>query len=293
MPVPPSSSDRNHPAGDARSPAVEVSVIAPAHNERDNVMPLVESIHAALEPAQLSFEIVIVDDGSTDGTDIVLRELLGTYARLRVIRMRHTPHGRGLGQSAAFKAGIGAARGRLIAMLDADLQNDPADLPRMLELMRQSGADMVQGDRSRARRDGLLRQVSSIVGRAFRRWLLGDTIRDTGCSLRLMRRAIAEALPLEYRGMHRFIPITARQLGYVVVEMPVSHRPRTAGATSYGIWNRALPSLIDCFAVRWMRSRRRPIASDVVIAEHVAEIETTTAARSHTETAVSTMRAGS
>jgi dolichol-phosphate mannosyltransferase len=97
------------------------------------------------------------------------------------------------------------------------------------------------------------------VGRFFRRWLLGDTIRDTGCSLRILRRIVALDLPLQFRGIHRFIPITARQLGYTVVEMPVKHRPRISGKPKYGVWNRAFCGIPDCLAVRWMRSRRRPV----------------------------------
>jgi hypothetical protein len=127
--------------------------------------------------------------------------------------------------------------------------------------MRQTGADMVQGDRSHARKDNIVRRVGAIVGRTFRRWLLGDTIRDTGCSLRVMKREIAAQLPLEFKGMHRFIPVTARHLGYTVVEMKVNHRPRVAGETKYGmgITKRALPGLIDLLAVRYMRNRRRPV----------------------------------
>ena len=157
-----------------------------------------------------------------------------------------------------MNAGIRASRGELIAMLDADLQNDPADLSKLIATLRSEGADLVQGDRSQVRKDGAVRAVSSVVGRLFRRWLLADTIRDTGCSLRVMRREVAMAIPLEYRGMHRFIPITARQLRYHVVEIPVGHRARTAGKTKYGIMNRAIPGLIDCLVVRWMRNRRRP-----------------------------------
>ncbi len=239
--------------------AIELSVIAPAHNERDNLPALVAEIVAAIEPLGLAHEIIIIDDGSTDDTQAVLAELRGRFRTLRVIRMAKTPPGRGNGQSAAFHAGIRAAHGQLIAMLDADLQNDPADIPAMLELLLRSGADMVQGDRSRNRRDTLVRRVSSWVGRTFRRLLLADTIVDTGCSLRVLRRDVALRLPLEFRGMHRFIPVTVRQMGYRVVEMPVNHRARVAGKAKYGVWNRALPGLIDCFAVRWMRNRRRPV----------------------------------
>ncbi len=239
----------------------ELSVVAPAHNERENVAELVRQIEAALAPAGIRYEIVIVDDGSTDGTRATVENLMLDRPSLRCVSMLRTPPGKGNGQSAAFHAGFRATRGPLVATLDADLQNDPADLPAMLDLMRSSGADLVQGDRSRARRDSAVRRWGSVVGRVFRRWLLGDTIRDTGCSLRIMRREVALALPLEFRGAHRFIPVTARHLGYTVVEMPVNHRPRAAGETKYGmgIAQRAIPGLIDCFAVRWMRSRRRPV----------------------------------
>ncbi|MFO0873268.1 MAG: glycosyltransferase family 2 protein [Phycisphaerales bacterium] len=240
------------------SAAVELSVVAPAHNEQDNVVPLVREIVQALDPLGIEYEIVIVDDGSTDATGARLIALLPQEPRLRALAMADTPPGRGNGQSAAFHAGFRASRGRLIAVLDADLQNDPADIPRMLALMGSSRADVVQGDRSANRRDTLVRRASSVVGRTFRRLILGDTIRDTGCSLRVLTREAALAIPLQFRGMHRFIPVMARQLGFTVIETPVRHRPRTRGAAKYGIWNRAIPGLVDCFAVRWMRSRRRP-----------------------------------
>ena len=241
----------------------DVSVVAPAHNERENIAELVRQIEAAMKAGGIRYEIVVVDDGSTDGTREAVECLMRDRPALRCVAMLGTPPGKGNGQSAAFHAGFRAARAPLIATLDADLQNDPADLPAMLDLMRSSGADMVQGDRSRARRDSAVRRWGSVVGRLFRRWLLGDTIRDTGCSLRVMRREVALALPLEFRGAHRFIPVTARHLGYTVVEMPVNHRARTAGETKYGmgIAQRAIPGLIDCFAVRWMRSRRCPVES--------------------------------
>jgi glycosyltransferase involved in cell wall biosynthesis len=242
------------------TPEPEVSVVAPAHNEQDNIAELVDQVEKALAPTGIPFEVVLVDDGSTDRTRDVVRSLMPARPWLRCIAMERTPPGRGNGQSAAFFAAFRAARGRLIASLDADLQNDPAELPRMLELMRSSGADLVQGDRSRNRRDSPVRRVGSVVGRLFRRWLLGDAVRDTGCSLRVMRREVALGLPLEFRGMHRFIPATATHQGFKVVETAVHHRPRAAGTTKYGmgIVQRALPGLLDCFAVRWMRARRRP-----------------------------------
>ncbi|MEC8733363.1 MAG: glycosyltransferase [Planctomycetota bacterium] len=239
-------------------PPVRLSVIAPAHDEEANVTPLVSELEAALHDLPGGFEAIIVDDGSNDDTRRRLLEEASSRGWLRVLAMEDTPPGRGNGQSAAFKAGIGASRGALIALLDADLQNDPADLPGMVRLLDERGADFVQGDRSANRRDTVVRRASSWVGRFFRKLILADTIRDTGCSLRVMKREIAESLPLEFRGMHRFIPVTARQLGYTVIETPVRHRPRVAGEAKYGVWNRAIPGLVDCFAVRWMRARRRP-----------------------------------
>jgi len=244
-----------------------LSVVAPAHNEQDNVGPLVEQVEAALEPTGIDFEVVLVDDGSTDGTLEILRGMLAGHPRLRLLRMAHTPPGRGNGQSAAFHAGFRAARGELIASLDADLQNDPGDLVAMLARLDETGADMVQGDRTSARRDTYWRRFSSWVGRQSRRSVLGDTIRDTGCSLRVMKREIAVAVPLEFRGMHRFIPYTARQLGYRVVEVDVHHRPRVAGRTKYGTWDRAFAGLYDLLAVRWMSLRRRPVVADPIVAE--------------------------
>ncbi|MDY7108047.1 MAG: glycosyltransferase family 2 protein [Planctomycetota bacterium] len=252
--------------------SIALSVVAPAHNEQDNIRPLVGEIAAALDGLELAYEIIIVDDGSTDRTREVLVDLLGAFPRLRVIGMTRTPPGRGNGQSAAFHAGFREARGDLIAVLDADLQNDPADIPAMLRKMQETGADLVQGDRSANRRDTFVRRISSGVGRFFRRRLLGDTIRDTGCSLRIMRRVVALELPLKYRGMHRFIPVTARQLGYTVIEMPVNHRPRVSGEPKYGIWNRAFCGIPDCLAVRWMRNRRRPVAYERI--EPTPAIET-------------------
>ncbi len=238
----------------------DISVVAPAHNEQENIARLVQEIDAALRSSTLSFEAILVDDGSTDATRSTIVALMTDRPWLRCVAMKDTPPGKGNGQSAAFHAGFRAARGRLIAVLDADLQNDPREIPALVARMRETNADLVQGDRSHARKDNLVRRVGSIVGRLFRRWLLEDSVRDTGCSLRVMTRELALRLPLEFRGMHRFIPITARHLGYAVVETHVTHRPREFGTTKYGlgIWQRALPGLRDLFAVRWMNSRRRP-----------------------------------
>lgn len=255
------------------SVAPVLSIVAPAHNEEGNIDRLVEEVGRAAAAAakalggdEGAFEFVIVDDGSTDGTRARISALMPGRPWLRCVAMTNTPPGKGNGQSAAFHAGFRAAKGAWIGVLDADLQNDPADYVAMAELLKRENADLVQGDRSRNRNDNVVRRVGSVVGRRFRGWILGDSIRDTGCSLRLMRREIAVRLPLEFRGIHRFIPVSARHMGYKVVEMPVSHRPRTAGETKYGmgVLTRAIPGLVDCFAVRWMSKRRRPVTSQEV-----------------------------
>lgn len=247
-------------------PKLDLSIIAPAHNEAENIPGLVDDVIAGMERADLTYELILVNDGSTDATEQVLIEQMRRASFLRVFRMTRTPEGRGNGQSAAFHAGIRQARAPLIALMDADRQNDPADLPEMVGKLTETGADMVQGDRSHARRDAFIRRRTSGVGRWFRRTVLGDSIRDTGCSLRVFRRELGLALPLQYRGLHRFIPVYARMLGYRVLEMPVHHRARTAGRAKYGIWNRALPGLLDLLAVRWMKSRLRPVTCEPLTA---------------------------
>lgn len=257
---------------DASIPTPELSVVAPARNEEDNIPLLVARVQAALADAGVVFEFIIVDDASSDETAARVVSMMPGRPWLRLIRLApgpgaSEPGGTGHGQSAAFRAGFGACRGALVASLDADLQNDPADLPRLLDHLGATGADFVQGDRSLARAlgDARVRRLGSMIGRLARRAVLGDTIRDTGCSLRVMRREIAVALPLEFRGMHRFVPFTARRMGWTVVELAVAHRPRHAGTPKYGlgIVQRAWPGLVDCLAVRWMVDRRRlPVATE-------------------------------
>ncbi len=240
-------------------PPIDLTLIAPAHNEQDNVGPLLREIDAVFAEHAWRYEVIIIDDGSTDDTAAKLDTLGAEHQTLRVLRVTNTPPGKGLGPAAAFSAGFAEARGELIATLDADLQNDPADIPAMIDKLKAESLDLIQGDRSANRRDTFVRRWSSIVGRKFRGWVLGDDIKDSACALRLMRREVALALPLQFKGMHRFIAFYAKMLGYNVASMPVHHRRRTAGQAKFGIWNRALPGLIDLLAVRWMRSRYRPV----------------------------------
>lgn len=232
--------------------APELSIVVPALNEQDSLAALVEQVRQGVLGAGIDAELIVVDDGSTDDTLPRLVSLARAHPWLRPLHHRHR-----LGQSAALLAGIQAARGRYIATLDADLQNDPADLPALLEPVRAGQADMVQGDRSECRQDHIVRRCSSWVGRVTRRLLLGDTIRDTGCSARVVTVAIARQYPLQFKGMHRFLPVYTRMLGAKVIELPVHHRRRATGRAKYGILNRGPSGLIDCLAVRWMLRRYR------------------------------------
>jgi len=226
------------------SPSPSISLVVPVHDEVDNLEPLAERIEAAL--VELTWELILVDDGSTDGSDQVIRELHRRDPRVRGVFFE-----RNAGQTAAIAAGFERAVAPLVATLDADLQNDPADLPAMLAALEDH--DAVVGWR-RERHDSLLRRLSSRLANAVRNRVTGDSIRDTGCSLKLFRREVLEDLCL-FEGMHRFLPTLLRQRGHDVIEVPVAHHPRVAGVSKYGLRNRAWRALKDLLAVRWMGER--------------------------------------
>ena len=238
----------------ASSPLFDLSVVVPARDEAGNLKPLVDEIFSVFARGKLQAELVIVNDGSRDATADELKAIAADHKAVTLIH-----HETALGQSAALYHGIRQAAAPLIATLDADLQNDPADLPGMIEKLRETSADLIQGDRSANRRDHCLRRQASAVGRIARQLILHDPTRDTGCSTRVMRAELARRLPLDRPGMHRFIPALARGWGYRVVELPVHHRPRFRGRTKYGIGllRRGLPGLRDCLIVRTM-TRQRP-----------------------------------
>jgi glycosyltransferase involved in cell wall biosynthesis len=225
----------------------DLSVVAPVYNEIENLDALVREITAALEPEGLSFEIVLVDDGSSDGSSEKIAEL--AHASGSVVRGLHFRENRG--QTAAFDAGFKAARGRWVVTLDADLQNDPRDIPKLLEQLNEF--DAAVGYRQ-TREDNWLRRISSRIANSIRNRLSGDDIIDTGCPLKAFRRESLADLKL-YTGLHRFLPTLLRMEGYTVTQLPVSHRPRTAGKSKYGVSNRALRAFIDLLAVRWMKKR--------------------------------------
>ncbi len=222
------------------SPAI--SIVVPLFNEEDNVVELQDQIGRAL--AGMDYELVLVDDCSTDQT--VARVQPSDRVRLLCFE-------KNAGQSAAMHAGINAARGAVIATLDGDLQNDPADISAMLAKL-DDGYDLVCGYRAK-RKDTTFKRLQSRLANAVRSRFVGDGVRDTGCTLKVMRSECREALTL-FNGMHRFIPALIGSLGYRVTEMPVNHRARIHGVSKYGFGNRALRATTDMFGVRWLNSRR-------------------------------------
>lgn len=225
------------------SPAPAVSVVVPLYNEEENLPLLEAELTAAL--AGLDYEIVFVDDGSKDGT---LARITRGNPRIRVLAFE-----RNAGQSAAMYAGLQAARGQVIALIDGDLQNDPADIPRLLAEIER-GADLVCGYRAH-RKDTLVKRLTSRVANFVRSRFAGDGVRDTGCTLKAMRRECVGALA-PFTGMHRFIPALVKGAGFKLVEAPVNHRARRFGVSKYGLGNRAWRATVDMFGVRWLLSRQ-------------------------------------
>jgi dolichol-phosphate mannosyltransferase len=225
---------------DAAAP--DVSVVVPLYNEEENVALLQTELSTAL--AGIDHEIIFVDDGSTDGT--IAR--LTSGPEIRILRFE-----KNAGQSAAMYAGANAARGAVVVLIDGDLQNDPADIPRLLAEI-ECGADLVCGYRAQ-RKDTLVKRLTSRIANFVRSRFTKDGVRDTGCTLKAMRRECVRTL-VPFKGMHRFIPALVKGAGYSLVEVPVNHRPRKFGQSKYGLGNRAVRATIDMFGVRWLLSRQ-------------------------------------
>jgi glycosyltransferase involved in cell wall biosynthesis len=219
-----------------------VSVVVPLFNEEESIQILQQELRAALK--HLDYEVIFVDDGSLDRTV----ERIEVGANARVVRFK-----KNTGQSAAIYAGLTAARGATVVLIDGDLQNDPADIPNLLDEIAR-GADLVCGYRAQ-RRDTLVKRLTSRIANAVRSRFTKDGVRDTGCTLKAMRRECVSAL-VPFKGMHRFIPALVKGAGYRLVEIPVNHRSRRFGQSKYGLGNRAVRATIDMFGVRWLLSRR-------------------------------------
>jgi glycosyltransferase involved in cell wall biosynthesis len=232
------------------APKKDLSVVIPVFNEQDNLEPLLAELEPVLRSLGRSFEVICVDDKSTDDSPAVLRRLQGTRPYLRVVTHRIN-----CGESAGEATGFSHARGEVIVTMDADQQNDPADIPALLAALDRDTA-CVAGVR-RKREDNFVRRISSRIANGFRNAITGDRIADAGCTFRALRRdALGEVL--RFNGMHRFLPTILRLQGYPVKEMPVNHRPRTRGKSKYGIGNRMWRGIVDCLAMRWYRKRRLP-----------------------------------
>jgi glycosyltransferase involved in cell wall biosynthesis len=231
------------------SPGVELSVVVPVFNELANIDPLVERVRTTLDALPLTWELLMVDDGSSDGSGDRLEEMAASEARLKILRFAHHA-----GQSAALEAGFRHARGRWVAVTDADLQTYPEDLPLLLDVVAREGVDAAVGIRAE-RQDSGWKRVSSRFANWVRNRLTREDIVDTGCPLKLIRaEAIVCLIPFD--GMHRFVPTLLRMGGYTVRQVPVRHAPRTAGRSHYGTWDRAVRGLRDALGVRWLQDRR-------------------------------------
>lgn len=226
------------------------SVVLPVYNEAGNMKDLITGIVAALGPTGHAFEIITVDDTSTDGSLDVLNALAASDARVRVLA-----HVKNCGQSAALATGLRHARGDIVITLDADGQNDPADIPVLCRALT-NDVDAVCGVRQK-RRDTWVRRASSRIANGFRNWITGDRLADAGCGFRVIRRDALADLPV-FNGLHRFLPTLLRYQGFRVVEVPVNHHPRTWGTSKYGIGNRMFRGIYDCLAMRWWRRRAVP-----------------------------------
>lgn len=225
-----------------------LSLVIPAYNEQEVIPTLLTRVEASLAQVGKPFEVVIVDDGSTDGTTALLDAARQQKPWLRIVRM-----GKNSGQSAAFDAGFKFARGQVIATIDADLQNDPEELPRLVKLLETESYDMINGWR-KDRHDTGFRRWQSRMANRIRNRLSGENINDSACSLKVYKRHCLEGIFM-FNGAHRFMPTLVKMRGYTVLEVPVKHSQRYAGTAKYGFRNRAFRALKDLLGIRWLKSR--------------------------------------
>jgi dolichol-phosphate mannosyltransferase len=238
--------------------ALDVSIVIPVYNEEPNLVLLWDELRGVLDTLARAVEVIFVDDGSQDRSAEVIRSFRERDSRVRLVRLKANA-----GETAATAAGFTAARGRVVVTMDADLQNDPRDIPRLLEELDRW--DAVSGWRvDRAAGDSLVRRLASRIANRVRNALSDESIQDSGCTFRAFRRDCLRGLPL-YRGFHRFIPTLLKMRGYRVVEVPIRHRPRRFGASKYGILDRAVTAFVDLLVVRWMKQRviRYEVAEDL------------------------------
>ena len=225
-----------------------LSLVIPCYNEQENVDVLLSRVDSALAGLGKPFEVILVDDGSTDDTPRLLHDGMSKYPWLRVLRMAANG-----GQSAAFEAGFAAARGEIVATIDADLQNDPEEIPRLIPMLDEHHVDMITGWR-RDRQDTRFRKWQSRQANRIRNWVTQETVVDSASSLKVYRAAAVKGLKL-FRGAHRYFPTLVKMHGGTVYETPVKHSARHAGTAKYGFGNRAFVGIYDLVGVRWLKKR--------------------------------------
>ena len=228
----------NHP--------IDISVVVPVYNEEENLPVLIPQIAEVLGPLGKTYEMIFVDDGSQDHSRRLLKEMALQYPQIRILGFK-----KNCGETAAGAAGIKEARGGIVITIDADLQNDPKDIPRMLDYLKEY--DMVTGWRQK-REDSWVKRITSRIANRIRNSLSGEEIQDSGCTFRAYKRECLQDIKL-YKGMHRFIPTLVKMEGYRVIEIPIAHHPRKFGVSKYTTWNRMWRAFVDLLAVKWMKSR--------------------------------------
>lgn len=227
---------------------IEISIIIPITNEKDNIEPLADEVSRTMKQQPWSWECLWIDDGSNDGSLEILRKIHEADAHHQYLSFKENK-----GQSAGLYAGFQEARGIVFATIDGDGQNDPADLPKLIQMVMSGEADMVNGYR-RNRRDNLTRRISSKIANRFRNWTTGKSVQDVGCSTRAFRRECVAYLP-KFRGMHRFMPTLIAMGNFRLLETPVNHRIRRSGKSKYNISNRLWVGLYDVFGIMWLKKR--------------------------------------
>jgi len=237
---------------------LDLSVVLPVYNEEENLPVLWPELRGVLDGLAHSYEVIFVDDGSRDRSAEIIRGFRDVDPRVRLVRLKENA-----GETAATDAGFKATRGKWVVVMDSDLQNDPHDIPRLLQELERY--DAVTGWRvKRGDGDSVVRRVSSRVANRVRNWLSEETIQDSGCTFRAFRRECLKELVL-YRGFHRFVPTLLKMRGYRVIEIPVNHRSRRFGQSKYGVMNRVFVAFADLLVVRWMKARhlRYVVAEDL------------------------------
>ena len=251
-----------------------LSICVPVYNEAENLPLLHEAVCNVIDPDGIDAELILVDDGSTDHSWKIIEELAGKDPRVRGLKFAFN-----CGETAASDAGLRAARGTYVMTMDADLQNDPKDIPAFLKAL-ETGVDCVCGTRvaTRGEGDSLIRVASSRIANWVRNKLSNENITDAGCTYRAFKRECVDKLKL-YRGLHRFIPTLLKMEGYRVTEIPVTNNPRLHGVSKYGVWNRLFKSFRDLLAIRWMKSRLLGYRIEQEVGANHALMTETTAGR--------------